>query len=98
LSIVIVRVYTADSHRREEALPISLDDAELAVIKTCATPLRPWQRDRFLKTVARELERHSGELGPGVISRIARSAQQQILNGGSAALERAAAKFRRRID
>jgi hypothetical protein len=75
---------------RRNAL-LSLDDEQLAIIKTSAAPLQPWQRDRFLKDVAREIERHSGEIGPGVMARIARMAQRRLLNGS-------AAKFRRRVD
>jgi hypothetical protein len=77
--------------------PLSLDDQDMETIRTLAAPLVPWQRDRFLKEVARELERHEKELGPGVIARVARSVQKRILDGSDRAA-RAANKFRRRAD
>jgi hypothetical protein len=76
--------------------PVSLSDEELRTVQTAATPLARWQRDRFLKDVARELERHE-EIGAGVVARVARSVQRRILDGSDKAA-RAASKFRRRVD
>jgi hypothetical protein len=50
-----------------------------------------------LKDVAKEIERHT-ELGPGTIHAIACAVQRRLLAGSSAAAERAASRFRRRMD
>jgi hypothetical protein len=76
---------------------LSLNNEEMEAIKTLAAPLALWQRDRFLKDVARELERHNKEIGPGLVAKIARSAQRRILDGSDKAA-RANARFRRRTD
>jgi hypothetical protein len=58
--------------------PLALDDEQLNIVKTYANPLVPWQRDRYLRTLARELERCE-TIGSGTIARIARDVQQRIL-------------------
>jgi hypothetical protein len=60
--------------------PLALDDEQLNIIKTYANPLVPWQRDRYLRTLARELQR----CGSGNLARIAQSVQKAILNGATA--------------
>jgi hypothetical protein len=61
-------------------LPLALDDESLDALKTAAAPLRPWQRDLFLKIVARLLEQVE-PLGAGAVARVARSVQRRILRG-----------------
>jgi hypothetical protein len=63
--------------------PLALDDEQLNIIKTYANPLVPWQRDRYLGTLARELQRRE-TLGSGNLARIAQSVQKAILNGATA--------------
>jgi hypothetical protein len=53
---------------------ISLSDDELTVITDLARPLPPDQRSRFLEAVIAEASKHV-EVGPGLISRIARAVQ-----------------------
>jgi len=57
---------------------ISLDDEELEIVMQLATPLHPIQRGAFLEAVAEEASKHA-ELGPGLISRIARAVQKTYL-------------------
>jgi hypothetical protein len=61
-------------------LPLALDDESLNAIKTAATPLRPHQRDLYLKIVTRLLEQ-TETVGAGAVARVARSVQRKILNG-----------------
>jgi hypothetical protein len=61
---------------------IWLDDESLDALKTAATPLAPWQRDLFLKTVARELGQASdAQNGAGTVAKVARAVQKRILDG-----------------
>ena len=56
-------------------MPISLNDDELKVVLAAAAPLRPGDRDPFLRALAQELSRHQ-QLGPGLIARIAKDLQR----------------------
>jgi hypothetical protein len=53
---------------------ISLDDEELDVVIALAQPLPPDRRSDFLAAVVEQASKHV-EVGPGLISRIARSIQ-----------------------
>jgi hypothetical protein len=59
--------------------PVTLSDAELDVLLNLARPLDPAMRDPFLRAVAIELARYQpAELGPGLISRVARQMQREF--------------------
>jgi hypothetical protein len=55
--------------------PIALTDAELALVNDVARPLRPQDRDAFMRALADELSRHPS-IGPGLVHRIARDLQR----------------------
>jgi hypothetical protein len=59
---------------------IALTDAELDAIINAAKPLRPKDRDPFLRALAVELEKHRGEFGPGLINRMIRTTQRQFFD------------------
>jgi hypothetical protein len=52
-----------------------LSDEELRIVMTLAEPLHPTRRSAFLAAVIAEASRHV-EVGPGLISRIARTMQK----------------------
>jgi hypothetical protein len=58
-------------------MQIQLSDADLATIYRAAGPLDADVRDAFLTQVATELSR-LGDLGPGLVFRVARAAQKQF--------------------
>jgi hypothetical protein len=72
-----------DARAKGSAAMISLSDAELtAVLDACkplCKPLRPGDRDPFLRALAQELGREP-QLGPGVIHRVARNLQRQFFD------------------
>ena len=58
-------------------MPLALTDVQLAVIQGLAEPLHPEDRDGYLRRVAELL--HGRQLGDGVVSRAARTAQSEFL-------------------
>jgi hypothetical protein len=62
---------------------ISFDNQELAVLRTAAAPLPPWQRDQFLQDVAHELGQCQ-KIEPGTVARVATAVQQRLSNGDGA--------------
>jgi hypothetical protein len=67
-----------------------LDDEELGIVMALATPLHPIQRGAFLEAVAQEAAKH-GELGPGLLNRIARAIQKDFLSPPTRVIEPAGA-------
>ena len=68
-------------------MPLALSDDELDAVMTAAQPLKPCDRDPFLRALAQELS-HYQQLGPGLINKVARNLQRQFfdppdLSGGS---------------
>jgi hypothetical protein len=57
-------------------MPLKLSDAELDVVMRAAAPLPYHTRDAFLQQVASTLARYNGDLGPGVVFRVARDVQR----------------------
>lgn len=60
-------------------MPLSLNDDELAAVMSAAVPIRPRDRDQFLRAVTSELAKHVG-IGPGIIGRVCSTLQRQHLN------------------
>ena len=58
-------------------MPLSLSDAEYAVIQAAAAPIHPSQRDAFFEAVAKELKRHP-VIGPGLVHRCAAELQKSF--------------------
>ena len=58
-------------------MPLKLSDAELTAVMDACQPLRPYDRDPFLRALAQELGREP-QLGPGVIHRVAKNLQRQF--------------------
>jgi hypothetical protein len=56
-------------------MPLSLNDDEYNAVQAAAAPIRPLQRDAFLKALAVELERHP-VVGPGLVHRVAAELQK----------------------
>ena len=52
-------------------MPLALSDAEFTAVMDACQPLRPYDRDPFLRALAQELGREP-QLGPGVIHRVAK--------------------------
>jgi hypothetical protein len=64
----------------ESALPpFSFSDSELDAVMNLAAPLPAQNRNRFLETIAAELQARGGEVGPGAVHRIARELQSHFL-------------------
>jgi hypothetical protein len=57
--------------------PLNLTADELLIIENCARPIPVQDRDRFLRDVADRLAEFR-ELGPGLVSRVAREAQRRV--------------------
>jgi hypothetical protein len=62
-------------------MPLSLSDDEYAAVMQAAGPIHPSQRDIFLQTLAKELERYP-VVGPRVVFRCA--SEIQLCHRGSA--------------
>ena len=60
-------------------MPLALSDAELTAVMDACQPLRPYDRDPFLRALAQELGREP-QLGPGVIHPVARNLQKQFFD------------------
>ena len=68
------------TNRLTEADMNPLKRAELRIVMSAAQPLQPHEREKFLRDVASELEKLRSDLGPGLVSRIAREAQRQYFS------------------
>ena len=68
-----------DARAKGSGAMISLSDAELTAVLDACKPLRPGDRDPFLRALAQELGREP-QLGPGVIHRVARNLQRQFFD------------------
>jgi hypothetical protein len=64
-------------------MPISLSDAELAIVMTARSRFAPKDRDKFLRDVAHQLSSHHHELGPGAVHRIVRETQRRYFDAPS---------------
>jgi hypothetical protein len=67
-----------DARAKGSAAMISLSDAELTAVLDACKPLRPGDRDPFLRALAQELR--EPQLGPSVIHRVARNLQRQFFD------------------
>jgi hypothetical protein len=76
-------------------MQIRLTDSELDTIFRAASPLDDDLRDAFVQAVALELSR-LGPLGPGLVFRVARSAQRQFFTPPDTSEERGPSTSRRR--
>ena len=61
-------------------MPISVSDDELDAVMSAAAPPAPKDRNSFLRAMAVELARHRGEIGPGLIHRVARDVQKRYFD------------------
>ena len=59
-------------------MPLSLSETELQIVMEAARPIRPRDRNQFLRDVAAELEKHE-LLGQGLVTRICSKLQHQHL-------------------
>jgi hypothetical protein len=59
--------------------PLRLSDDELDAVMAAARPIDRDQRDAFLQTVAAELRKAGGEVGPGTVHRICAELQKRFL-------------------
>jgi hypothetical protein len=59
--------------------PIRLSDSELDAVMAAARPIAIERRDAFLQQVASSLQR-CGELGPGVVYRVAAQVQREFFD------------------
>jgi hypothetical protein len=59
--------------------PLQLNDDEMSVLMSLAGPIEQQRRPQFLQEVAAELEakRQAGELGDGLVHRLARTIQRK---------------------
>ena len=59
--------------------PLHLNDDEMSVLMSLAGPIDQQRRPQFLQEVAAELEakRQAGELGDGLVHRLARTIQRK---------------------
>ena len=57
---------------------IALSDDELSAVMDAGRPIPPPDRDLFLQALADELAQHPGEVGAGLIHRIARDLQRRF--------------------
>jgi hypothetical protein len=76
-------------------MQIQLPNPELDIIYAAAGPLDADVRDAFIQAVVRELSL-LGDLGPGIIFRIARTAQRQFFTPPNYIHERGPSTSRRR--
>jgi hypothetical protein len=62
--------------------PLQLTDDEMSVLRRLAEPIDPQRRPLFLQEVAAELEakRQAGEIGEGVVHRVARTLQRKFFD------------------
>ena len=58
-------------------MPISLSDSEMQIVLDHAKPIKAEDRSAYLQTVADELKKIPGAIGPGSVLRIAAQAQRQ---------------------
>ena len=62
--------------------PLQLSDDEMSVLLSLAGPLDQQRRPQFLQEVAQELgaKRQAGEIGEGLVHRLARSIQRKYFD------------------
>jgi hypothetical protein len=60
-------------------MPLQLNDDEMSVLMSLAGPIDQQRRPQFLQEVAAELEvkRQAGEVGEGLVHRLARAIQRK---------------------
>ena len=65
--------------RPEPPMPLHLNDDEMSVLMSLAGPIDQQRRPQFLQEVAQELEakRQAGEVGEGLVHRLARTIQRK---------------------
>jgi hypothetical protein len=63
----------------EPPMPLQLNDEEMSVLMSLAGPIDQQRRPQFLQEVAQELEvkRQAGEVGEGLVHRLARQIQRK---------------------
>jgi hypothetical protein len=61
-------------------MPLHLNDEEMTVLLSLAGPIDQQRRPQFLQEVAQELEakRQAGEIGEGLVHRLARQIQRRF--------------------
>ena len=82
--------------------PLQLNDNEMSVLMSLAGPIDQQRRPQFLQEVAAELEakRQAGEVGEGLVHRLARTIQRkywdppQISPNATASMHRGHAAWR----
>jgi hypothetical protein len=60
------------------AMPLALTDAQLDALHRLAFPLAPADRSAFLELVAQQLKEQGGNIGDGVLYRIAVECQRRF--------------------
>jgi hypothetical protein len=62
--------------------PLQLSDDEMSVLMSLAGPIDQQRRPQFLQEVAQELEakRQAGEIGEGLVHRLARTIQRKYFD------------------
>jgi hypothetical protein len=62
--------------------PLQLNDDEMSVLLSLAGPIDQQRRPQFLQEVAAELEakRQAGEIGEGLVHRLARQIQRRFFD------------------
>lgn len=58
---------------------LALSDDELQIVMSAAAPIRPADRDQFLRDCASELSKFE-VIGPGIIARVAAKVQREHMN------------------
>jgi hypothetical protein len=63
-------------------MPLQLNDEEMSVLMSLAGPIEQQRRPQFLQEVAAELEvkRQAGEVGEGLVHRLARTIQRKYFD------------------
>ena len=63
-------------------MPLQLSDEEMSVLMSLAGPIDQQSRPKFLQEVAQELEakRQAGEIGEGLVHRLARQIQRRFFD------------------
>ena len=63
-------------------MPLQLNDDEMNVLMSLAGPIDQQRRPQFLQEVAQELEakRQAGEVGEGLVHRLARAIQRKYFD------------------
>jgi hypothetical protein len=63
-------------------MPLQLNDDEMFVVMSLAGPIDQHRRPQFLQEVAQEIEakRQAGEVGEGLVHRLARTIQRKYFD------------------